>query len=128
MKDIFHPGELKKKIIDTRGIVGSESKKDLLPKAKITSFNIKKVKRGSPSRLLLIFILFVIILIFGTVGCYYFIIKNGSSNSNNNIEEFEEEKLKNIDNLLRDLGESVESIDDYSEDEEVPALDLNISF
>lgn len=124
MRDIIPPKSFRPKISDVERI---ERKKIAEENIKITE--IKKPRRKW-SKILIIFFLFVLLLGAGGSAFYFFYVKGGAVKTEKKSEPQEEsgdQKVKDIEKMLGDVEESVNSTDQDDSDLNSPTLDLNIS-
>ena len=124
MRDIIPPKSFKPKISDVERI----EKKRLAEE----SFKMTEVKkpRRKWSKILIIFFLFVVLLGASGAAFYFFYIKGGAISTEKKSEPQEEsgdQKVKEIEKMLGDVEESVNSTDQEESDLNSPTLDLNIS-
>lgn len=124
MRDIIPPKSFKPKISDVERI-----KKKRLAEESFKMTEVKKPRRKW-SKILIIFFLFVVLLGVSGAAFYFFYIKGGAVGTEKKSEPQEEsgdQKVKEIEKMLGDVEESVNSTDQEESDLNSPTLDLNIS-
>jgi len=130
MRDIYKPGESKNKLIDVKKKSVTQNKekvKNDLPQVDASNFWQPKHKKSKASRVLWFFFFLVIIMSLGLGAWYYFDLMPKEQETQNTQAE-QSPELMDIDKKIEDLEDSQNNLDDFSDDQEAPAVDLNINY
>ena len=130
MRDIYKPGESRNKLIDVKKnnvLKDKEKVKEDLPQIDSSNFWKPKHKKSRASKILWSFFFIVILMSLGLGAWYYFYLIPKDANIDIQ-EDTQDSEIYEIDKKIEELEDSQNNLDDFSDDQEAPAVDLNIDY